>query len=80
MRPELTNSLALQPAMPSALTTKFCAHVPFLPPTIPRLPAGTYYGGRQVRDQVKQYLEQDTGIPRGPARRMEVRPRSAGDG
>ncbi len=51
-----------------------------LPPRLsplPRLPAGTYYGGRQVRDQVKQYLEQDTGISARlgtpAARRMEVR-------
>ncbi len=41
--------------------------------------AGTYYGGRQVRDKVKQYLETDTGIQHGarantpPARRLEVR-------
>lgn len=40
--------------------------------------AGTYYGGRQVRDKVKQYLEADTGIPHGvrantpAARRLEV--------
>ncbi|KAL4458611.1 hypothetical protein ABPG75_013476 [Micractinium tetrahymenae] len=26
---------------------------------------GTYYGGRQVRDKVKQYLEADTSIPHG---------------
>ncbi|KAL4429383.1 hypothetical protein ABPG77_005157 [Micractinium sp. CCAP 211/92] len=38
---------------------------------------GTYYGGRQVRDKVKQYLETDTGIQHGarantpPARRLE---------
>lgn len=51
-----------------------CVH----PSPPPFLPAGTYYGGRQVRDQVKQYLEQDTGILArmgigSNARRSEVR-------
>lgn len=72
------------PLLCAALHSSHPAHSPTAGPqaraALCTTAAGTYYGGRQVRDKVKQYLETDTGIPHGarantpPARRLEVRP------